>query len=428
MWLALILYNMFRFGFAAVFVGLHCVLMAGLFLEWRRDKRAGGGVFVHTPALDSADVPASGRLVSVIIPVRNEALRMEGLLRTLGLQDCPGAEYIFVDDRSFDESPALLRRFAGTREDVRIITLTENPGPNHKQYALSRGIAIARGELLLFTDADCEVPPSWIRSMILRMTDKRAGAVIGPVFKLPELPAAFPAAGNGKGFFQVYQCFDHAIRYMYLAASTGIGAAGGGFGNNLILRRETLDFIGGYEGIPPSPTEDAALISQIRAKSAYQVRSACGADVFVMTRGEQSWGSLINQTLRWNNGGLFSPELSTRLNFGFLMITISMGMLAIPLLPFIPSLWPLPGAVFLAMTMNTLATLHVFGAAIPKAGPAWIFHTIFTPLYFTFLTILGFLGIKPSWKGEEENHNEPEVRRTFGSRAPRNTKGGGCEE
>jgi cellulose synthase/poly-beta-1,6-N-acetylglucosamine synthase-like glycosyltransferase len=369
--------------------------MAGLFLEWRRDKRAGGGVFVHDPALGAADVPASGQLVSVIIPIRNEALRMEGLLRTLMLQDCSGAEYIFVDDRSSDESPAILRRFAGTREDVRIITLTENPGPNHKQYALSRGIDIARGELFLFTDADCEVPPSWIRSMILRMADKRVGAVIGPVFKLP---VKLSADGNGKGFFQVYQCFDHAIRYMYLAASTGIGAAGGGFGNNLILRRETLDFIGGYEKVPPSPTEDAALISQIRAKSTYQVRSACGADVFVMTRGEKSWGALVNQTLRWNNGGLFSPELSTRLNFGFLMITISMGMLAIPLLPFIHSLWPLPGAVFLSMTMNTLATMAVFGAAIPKAGPAWILHTVFTPLYFTFLTILGFLGIKPSWK------------------------------
>jgi cellulose synthase/poly-beta-1,6-N-acetylglucosamine synthase-like glycosyltransferase len=388
----LVLYNIFRFGFAVVFVGLHCVLMAGLFLEWRRDKRADGGAFAH--------VPASGHIVSVIIPIRNEALRIEGLLRTLGLQDCPGVEYIFVDDRSTDESPAILRRFARHRGDIRIITLTENPGPNHKQYALSQGIDVARGELFLLTDADCEVPPSWIRSMILRMADKRVGAVIGPVFKLPEPPAKLPANRNGKGFFHTYQCFDHAIRYMYLTASTGIGAAGGGFGNNLILRRETLDFIGGYERIPPSPTEDAALISQIRAKSKYRVRSACGPDVFVMTRGEKSWGNLVNQTLRWNNGGLFSPELSTRLNFGFLMITISMGMLAIPLLPFIHSLWTLPGAVFLAMTMNTLATVHLFGAALPKAGPAWILHTVFTPLYFTFLTILGFLGIRPSWKDD----------------------------
>jgi cellulose synthase/poly-beta-1,6-N-acetylglucosamine synthase-like glycosyltransferase len=365
--------------------------MGGLFLEWRRDKRACRGL-----AGNGAGSEGGEPLVSVIVPIRNEALRMAGLLRTLGLQDCPDTEYIFVDDRSTDESLAMLQRFAETQGNVRIISLPENPGPNHKQYALSRGIAIAQGELFLFTDADCEVPPSWVRAMKFRMADERTGVVIGPVFKLP--PGYEREWKLGKRFFQVYQCFDHAIRYLYLAASTGIGAAGGGFGNNLILRRETLDSIGGYERLPPSPTEDAALISQIRALSKYRVRSACGADVRVMTRGENSWGALLNQTLRWNNGGLFSPEISTRFNFGFLMITISMGMLAIPLVPFIPSLWPLPAAVLLAMTMNTLATLRIFGAALPKAGPAWILHTVFTPLYFTLLTILRFLGVKPSWK------------------------------
>lgn len=426
-----VLYDFFRFGFAAIFVGLHGALMTGLFLEWRQDKRAcGGGLSGNAsgpssvpdvaPDRASAGISASSvpiaagpsPLISVIVPIRNEALRMEGLLRTLGLQNCPEAEYIFLDDRSSDESPALLRQFAAAHENVRIVTLTENPGPNHKQFALSQGIAIARGELFLFTDADCEAPPSWIRSMALRMTDRRVGALIGPVFKLPtslprqgqssaeqgQTPPERGQSSFGKRFFQVYQCFDHAIRYFYLAASTGIGAAGGGFGNNLILRRETLDSIGGYARIPHSPTEDAALISRIRAVTTYQVRSACGPDVRVMTRGENSWGALLNQTLRWHNGGLFSPDPSTRLNFCCLMIAISTGILAIPLLPLIPTLWPLPSAVFLSMTANTLATLRIFGGALPQAGPAWILHTIFTPIYFTFLTILGFLGKKPSWK------------------------------
>jgi cellulose synthase/poly-beta-1,6-N-acetylglucosamine synthase-like glycosyltransferase len=390
-----VLYDFFRFGFAIVFVWLHGALMAGLFLEWRRDKRACEGDALTGKV---SEATGAGPLISVIIPVRNEAQRMEGLLRTLGAQDCPEAEYIFLDDRSSDESPALLRQFAAAHENVRIITLTENPGPNHKQFALGRGIAIARGRLFLFTDADCEAPPSWIRSMVLRMADPRIGAVIGPVFKLPP-----PRQGQdplGRRFFQVYQCFDHAIRYMYLAGSTGLGAAGGGFGNNLILRREALDSVGGYAQIPHSPTEDAALISRIRAGAVYRIRSACGADVRVMTRGENSWGALLNQTLRWNNGGLFSPDFSTRLNFGFLMITISMGILAIPLLPLIPSLWPLPWAVLLSMSANTLATLRIFGSALPKAGPAWILHTVFTPAYFTVLTILGFLGKKSSWKEE----------------------------
>jgi hypothetical protein len=80
------------------------------------------------------------------------------------------------------------------------------------------------------------------------------------------------------------------------------------------------------------------------------------------------------------------------------MVTISMGMLALPVVPLLPSLWPLPAAVLLSMSANTIAVLALFGAFLPKAGPAYILQIIFTPLYFTFLTILGLLGIKPAWK------------------------------
>jgi cellulose synthase/poly-beta-1,6-N-acetylglucosamine synthase-like glycosyltransferase len=371
------IYDLFRFGFFAVFVGLHCALMIGLFLERRRDRRA-----------YTAGFASSLPRVSVIVPIHNEESRLHGLIRSLSSQDYPAAEYVFIDDRSSDAGMEILRAFVPETLPGKIISLQENPGPNHKQYALSRGIENASGDFLLFTDADCEVPPQWISAMVKRMADPRTGAVIGPVFKI----------SGGKGFFHLYQCFDHAVRYMYLAGSTGIGAAGGGFGNNLILRRSALDAIGGYDSVPVSPTEDAALVSRIR--SDYHVRSAIGEDVFVMTGGEQTWKALINQTLRWNNGGLFSPDRSTRFNFGFLMITIALGILAIPFLPFIPSLWTLTAAVMLAMTMNTIATLALFGGALPKKGvPAYIIQLIFTPMYFTFLTILGFCGVKVRWKG-----------------------------
>jgi cellulose synthase/poly-beta-1,6-N-acetylglucosamine synthase-like glycosyltransferase len=381
---AVLWFNIFRFGFAFVFAGLHCALTAGLFREWFRDRRF---------ALPRSGAPPerAGKRprVSVIIPVRNEERRIEGLLESLALQDYPGTEYIFIDDCSADKSPEILRRFAEKKPGVRIVTLAENPGVNKKQYALRRGTEAAAGALFLFTDADCEVPPRWIEAMAARMTDPRTGLVIGPVFK----------KGGGTGFFQHYQCFDHAIRYLYLTGSAGLGAAGGGFGNNLIVRRDALDRIGGYARLPPSPTEDAALVSMIRGNTEYKVYAAVEPDLWVRTRGEGAWKPLVNQTLRWNNGGLFSPDLMTRLNFGFLMVTISMGIFAIPLLPFIPGLWPLPAAVILSMAVNTLSCLALFGNALPGPAILALIQVIFTPAYFTFLTILGFCGVKADWKG-----------------------------
>ncbi|GHU23567.1 hypothetical protein FACS1894172_09770 [Spirochaetia bacterium] len=362
-------------------MGIHCAAWVGIFLEYKREKRL---------LANSAPLPP----VSVIIPVHNEEFRIKSLLDSLAKQQYPAAEIIFVENASTDNTIELLRTFAAEHSAgimVKLITLNENPGPNHKQYALEKGIEASSGEIFLFTDADCELPPDWIREMTCRFADPSVGIIIGPVFKKP----------GGDSFFHLYQCFDHAIRYLYLVGATGLGSPGGGFGNNLGIRRKTLDVVGGYSSVPFSPTEDAALVARVRTHSTYHIRSVVGKPVFVMTQGESTWKALINQTLRWNNGGLFGPDLGTRLNFGFLMITIGLGIIAIPVLAFIPSLWPLSAAVMTAMAGNTLICLRLFGSALPKKGAAYIVQCIFTPMYFTFLTILGFCRVKVYWKDSQ---------------------------
>jgi cellulose synthase/poly-beta-1,6-N-acetylglucosamine synthase-like glycosyltransferase len=373
------LYDIFRYGHGIFFVVLQSALMFGFFLEWLRDRR------IKQPGKER---------VSVIIPIHNESKRMEGLLRTLLVQSRP-AQIIFVDDRSTDESPAKLAQFARNAAergfDCRIITLTCNPGPNRKQFALSRGITEANGDYFLFTDGDCEVPPNWIHAMVSRIQDGKTGAVIGPVFKKKQ----------GKGFFFLYQCYDHAVRYNYLAGAIGLGAAGGGFGNNLIISRKALEKAGGYEAIPPSPTEDAALISQIRRMGS-RVRAAALPDAAVETEAENSWKSFINQTLRWNNGGLFSPEAVTRINYNILMLVISTGILAVPLLPFFPGLWPMPAGVFIVMIENTIGVFGLFRSRMPKGGLliklGYFLTLLFMPVYLTLMTLMGYIRVKTTWK------------------------------
>jgi cellulose synthase/poly-beta-1,6-N-acetylglucosamine synthase-like glycosyltransferase len=194
------------------------------------------------------------------------------------------------------------------------------------------------------------------------------------------------------------------VRYYYLAGSTGIGAAGGGFGNNMILRRSSLDAAGGYDAVAESPTEDAALVSAVR-RAGFAVRAGCLPDLFVWTAAESSWRALVKQTLRWNNGGLFSPDPLTRLNFGMLMVMISLGMLCIPLLPFFPFLWPFSVTVLFTMAMNTIAVLAVFNkkdpagrSGLPTAGLRYLLQWPFTPAFMTLLTVLGFAGVRPKWE------------------------------
>jgi cellulose synthase/poly-beta-1,6-N-acetylglucosamine synthase-like glycosyltransferase len=386
----LAIFDIFCYGHGIFFVALQSLLMFGFFLEWLRDRK--------TCKKNSRTVIK----VSLIVPIHNEGQRMEALLKSLLEQNCwqakgIWAEIIFVDDRSDDESPAMLAQFARDAagrgiENCRIITLKENPGPNYKQYALSAGIARAQGDYFLFTDGDCEAPPGWIRAMSSRMADPNTGAVIGPVFKKKQ----------GKGFFSLYQCYDHAVRYNYLAGAIGLGAAGGGFGNNLIVSREVLEASGGYDAVPASVTEDAALISLIRSRRKYRVHAAALPDAAVETVAEKTWGDFISQTLRWNNGGLFSPEPVTRFNYNLLMLVITTGVLAIPLLPFFPGLWPLPAGVCIVMLENTIAAFGLFRKKLPAGGPlnlGYVVTLLFTPAYFALMTIMGYCGITVKWKG-----------------------------
>jgi hypothetical protein len=83
------------------------------------------------------------------------------------------------------------------------------------------------------------------------------------------------------------------------------------------------------------------------------------------------------------------------------MIVISTGILAIPLLPFFPGLWPMPLGVFIVMIENTIGALCIAKSSLPRPRLGWIPELLFTPVYFTLMTIMGYLGIKTNWKGSK---------------------------
>jgi len=381
-------FDLCRFGLFAAFLAIHLPLWLGLLLEARRSRR---------PARPGGEADQGG--VSVVVPVRNEAARIGPLLESLARQDLPGLEAVFVDDRSTDASPDMLRAFAGrcagSGLTVTILTLAANPGPNHKQYALGRGIAAAHGDVLLLTDADCEAPPGWAREMTasLLACDK-TGAVLGPVLK----KETAHEAKRGGTFFSRYQCYDHAVRYLYLAGSAGVGAAGGGFGNNLALRRAALEAAGGYGAIPASPTEDAALVASLRANTGYAVRAVFAPEARVFTASEPGWAALVNQTLRWQTGGLFGPDWKTSLGYSAIMYPMSLETLAAALLPFFPALWPLPAAPACVMLVNTIALCALLRGSLPRPGPDYPLLALFTPVFFTFLTLLAAFRVKFRWR------------------------------
>jgi cellulose synthase/poly-beta-1,6-N-acetylglucosamine synthase-like glycosyltransferase len=375
-------FTVFIIVYVAVYSFVHAALFAGLLGERAREKRllrAAGGV----PAV----------LVSVIVPVRNEEAVLPLLLSGLKSQTWPDIEYLFVDDGSTDSSPALLEGFK--REcgfPVSVLKAEEPAGGggfvNRKQRALGRAIAEARGAILLFTDADCVVGPDWAGSMARYMGAEGTGVVLGPVYKRSAV----------RGMLYDYQVFDHVVRGMYIAASAGLGVAGGGFGNNIAVRKRALDEAGGYARVPPSITEDAAMISLIRKNTRYTVRAVYDAAAHVQTRCEPTWGKLVNQTLRWHHGGLFSSDAVTSLSFGTLALFYFLCALCFPLALIYPPLLIIPAVVFVEnIALNLPAKIYA-GKSLPLKLPRFILHAFIIEYFFTLLTILCFTAKKPEWK------------------------------
>ena len=115
-------------------------------------------------------MPQNGMTVSVVIPVFNAAPTLEHCLGALQTQTRTPNEIIVVDDGSTDETIHVAEH-CGAR-----VIRQQQQGP---ASARNRGAQSARGEILLFTDADCEPSPEWIERMSTPFADPRIVATKG---------------------------------------------------------------------------------------------------------------------------------------------------------------------------------------------------------------------------------------------------------
>lgn len=122
------------------------------------------------PALPEA--PAA----SVIVPTRDRPEHLAGCLRALAALEPPdgGFETIVVDDEGAQPLDDLVAAGANGL-DVRLIRVP-NGGP---AAARNAGIAVARGNVLAFTDDDCRPRPGWLRALVLRIQDSPEALVGG---------------------------------------------------------------------------------------------------------------------------------------------------------------------------------------------------------------------------------------------------------
>lgn len=158
--------------------------------------------------------------ISVVVPARDVAASVIGLLGSLGPQlRAVGAELVFVDDASTDGTGAVVVEWSRRNRDVActVVRAESRRGINGSRNV---GVACSRGAFVAFCDGDDEVEPGWLANLSAR---RGPGVIVtGQVRDVRSGLVDAPGGFFGSGLASVF---------------------GGCFG----VERDLLDAVGGFD-------------------------------------------------------------------------------------------------------------------------------------------------------------------------------------
>jgi len=236
-------------------------------------------------------------LVSVVISARNEEAVINNLMNSLTKIKYPEEKYevILIDDDSSDNTYSIMNNYAKKLSNWKVLKHKKNEASlKGKKGALTLGIQNSKGDIILTTDADCIVPPNWVKSMVSCFKED-VGMVLGhsPVEK-------------GKGFFNLLQRFDSLCEASAAAASTYFNKPCHSNGRNLSFRKRAFTEVGGYSNISQVGTGDDFFLSQlIRTSTKWRFVYNIDPNSFVFTNSVPIGKEFLNQQLRRNSKAFY---------------------------------------------------------------------------------------------------------------------------
>ena len=235
--------------------------------------------------------------VSVIVAARDEASSVGACIDALRRQEYGGKyDVVVVDDNSRDATARLASEAAAAwngadAEGSRIRTLSapeEGVYRCSKKSALAYGIGASQGELLLFTDADCRPPTTWIQSTV-RAFVPDVGMVAGFAFDPQE----------STWWRRVLGLENLAVSAL-AAGSFGMGKPLSCTGRNLAYRRSVYVAVDGFSRIGHLIGGDDVYFARlVAAETGWGIAyNSSTAGAVSCHRGGSGWNDLIQQKLR----------------------------------------------------------------------------------------------------------------------------------
>ncbi len=267
--------------------------------------------------------------ISVLVAARNEAANIQKTIQNILAQNYPSSlfELIIIDDHSEDDTAALVE--AEQAPNLRLLRLqehlsTEEQIYSYKKKAIELGISKAKGELIVCTDADCEVPSHWLHLMAQTYEQEQAKFIAAPVEFV-----------KAKSIFERFQALD----FLGMMAITGAGIHARMMrmcnGANLAYPKAVFEELGGFQGIDQLASgDDMMLLQKVAAQYPQEIRFIKSPEALVATELKRNLSSFIRQRRRWASKSGSYQDWRTQLQLGIVWLFCCSLLLSLLLAPF----------------------------------------------------------------------------------------------
>ncbi|MCH7400727.1 glycosyltransferase [Belliella kenyensis] len=328
--------------------------------------------------------------VSLLIPFRNEMDNLRLLFDSIERLTIKPMEVIWIDDHSDDGSMVMLADMIkeGKSTYQHILLSADVEG---KKAALEKGVKMATGDLIFTTDADCEVPSSWIKSMLIGFIDPKVMLVAGPVMNKPKA-----------GYFDAFQQLDWSsiilVSYTAIQMKSPLMCSGA----NLAYRKSAFLEVLGYEGNRSLMSgDDEFLLKKIAKRFGSQsIVYQRSNSSLVVTHSHEDWDSMLAQRVRWASkwrGHDFIHGL-----FSLLPFTFQLYWMATVILPFLYGFYGLFSWVFLWILKVVLEGKMLGNVcSYYDIRLSWKYRLLTSLIHPFYVMIVGIKSIRGryKWKG-----------------------------
>jgi cellulose synthase/poly-beta-1,6-N-acetylglucosamine synthase-like glycosyltransferase len=238
-----------------------------------------------------------GHTFSVVIAARNEEDVLDRCLDHIIDQSISLDRYqvIVVNDRSADGTAAICEGYARNFPSISIVTVTQTPpGIAPKKYAVTQGVLAAKNEIVVFTDADCTVPRTWLETIDRYFSDE-TGLVVGIT--------TYARRSDMNALFWGIQALDFLSHGVVAAAAIGVGMPLNSNANNFAFRKKLFEQVGGYGTGSQKVVsgDDDLLLQRIASEKQWLVRYMTDPNGSVTTEPTRTIKGVFEQRKRWGS-------------------------------------------------------------------------------------------------------------------------------